>query len=125
MMQVFISQPMAGLTENEIFATRNDICNKFNIEDEELIESYRKDNVPHKDVNTSVWCLGDSIRLMSEANLVIFAPGWDEARGCCIEHDICVDYGIPYIEMEPSRRTRMHYIKDIPNYSKLSSSRIG
>jgi len=124
MMQVFISQPMAGLTENEIFATRNDICNKFNIEAEELIESYRKDNVPHKDVNTNVWCLGDSIRLMAFANLVIFAPGWEEARGCLMEHDICTLYEIPFIEMESSRKTR-NKVRDCQFYSKLSSSRIG
>ena len=122
-MKVFISQPMAGLDELEIFAVRNQICNKFDINDEEIIENYKKD-VPTKDVNTNVWCLGDSIRSMAFANLVIFAPGWEEARGCMIEHDICTLYEIPFIEMESSRKTK-NKVRDCQFYSKLSSSRRG
>ena len=97
-MQVFISQPMSGKSELEIFDVRNKICNKFHINDEEIIENYRKDGIPKKDVNESVWCLGDSIRLMAFADLVIFAPGWERARGCCIEHEICRNYGIPHLK---------------------------
>lgn len=122
-MKVFISQPMAGLDELEVYAVRNQICNKFDINDEEIIENYKKD-VPTKDVNTNVWCLGDSIRSMAFANLVIFAPGWEEARGCVIEHDICTLYEIPFIEMESSRKTR-NKVRDCQFYSKLSSSRRG
>lgn len=122
-MKVFISQPMADLDELEVYAVRNQICNKFDINDEEIIESYIKD-VPTEITNKSAWCLGDSIRLMSEANLVIFAPGWEEARGCLIEHDICTLYEIPFIEMESSRKIR-NKVRDCQFYSKLSSSRIG
>ena len=122
-MKVFISQPMAGMDELEVYAVRNRICNKFDINDEEIIENYKKD-VPTKDVNTNVWCLGDSIRLMGFANLVIFAPGWEEARGCCIEHDVCTLYEIPFIEMESSRKTR-NKVRDCQFYANLSSSRRG
>ena len=123
-MKVFISQPMAGMDELEVYAVRNQICNKFDITEDELIENYKKDKVPKADVNTNVWCLGDSIRLMAFANLVIFAPGWEEARGCLIEHDICTLYEIPFIEMETSRKTR-NKVRDCQFYSNLSSSRIG
>ena len=98
-MQVFISQPMAGLSELQIFDMRNKICNKFHINDEEIIENYRKDGIPKEDVNQRVWCLGDSIRLMAFADLVIFAPGWERAAGCAIEHEICLQYGIPILEL--------------------------
>ena len=98
-MRVFISQPMSGLDEMEVYAVRNKICNKFHITNSELIENYKKDFIPKKDVNDHVWGLGDSIKLMAFADLVIFAPGWKKARGCLIEHDICGLYDIPYIEV--------------------------
>ena len=69
-MQVFISQPMHGLSEMQILDVRNKICNKFHITEDELIENYVK-KVPKEDVNEAVWCLGDSIRLMAFADLVI------------------------------------------------------
>ena len=31
---------------------------------------------------------------MADADIVCFMKGWDESRGCIIEHDIAVRYGI-------------------------------
>ena len=54
-------------------------------------------------INTYLFCepgknstdsLGKSISLMSDADLVVFAPGWEDARGCRIEHQVARDYGI-------------------------------
>lgn len=109
-MKIFISQPMRGLTIGEIADRRFEIftsfCQMISIRYPdlkiELIDSYNK-NIPMDicDVNKrSVWCLGDSIKLMVEADLVIFDTSWREARGCCIEHEICERYGIPYSEYE-------------------------
>ena len=98
-MKVFISQPMAGLEEKDVIEVRNAICERFHIIEDELIENFIKDVIPEKDVNKSVWCLGDSIRLMSFADIVIFAHEWEYARGCKVEHDICVKYHIPFIEL--------------------------
>ena len=97
-MQIFISQPMRDLTDMEVYAVRNKICEKFHITEDELIDNYTK-KVPKEDVNQAAWCLGDSIRLMAFADLVIFAPGWKEARGCYIEHDVCEDYRIHHIDL--------------------------
>ena len=30
---------------------------------------------------------------MSEADAVVFMPGWENARGCRIEHEIALEYG--------------------------------
>ena len=31
---------------------------------------------------------------MADADIVCFMKGWDESRGCIIEHDAAVRYGI-------------------------------
>jgi len=41
---------------------------------------------------------GKKIKL-STADVAYFAEGWDEARGCKIEHECAVEYGINRIEM--------------------------
>ena len=46
-----------------------------------------------------VWCLGESIKLLQDADCAIFAPGWDKARGCRIEYQVCKDYGIDIWEL--------------------------
>jgi len=43
-------------------------------------------------------CLGKSIELLAEADVAYFASGWQNARGCIIEHECAVMYGIPVID---------------------------
>ena len=100
-MKVFISQPMNERTEDEVLNEREEICKTFNITKDELIDSYEKDFEQFKDCNRiHVGYLGDSIRLLGYADLVIFAPYWDRTCGCRIEHKVCEEYGIPYIHWE-------------------------
>ena len=94
-MKVFISQPMNGKTEEEILEVRKKICEKFHISDDELIESYIK-HVPDFVSNERVWSLGDSISMMATADMIIFAPEWENAYGCLIEHEVCHKYMIPH-----------------------------
>ena len=101
-MKVFISQPMAGYADNVIEEVRETICRQFSVKDEDLIDNFLK-TVPDGIKNVRVWCLGDSIRLMATADLVIFAPGWEDARGCRIEHKVCEEYGIPFTEVKDTQ----------------------
>ena len=39
------------------------------------------------------YLLAKSIEAMSKADAVVFMKGWQEARGCRIEHQIAIDYG--------------------------------
>ena len=97
MIKIFISQPMNGKTTEEIEEERNStisiLTSRFAIKNEriEIIESFFKDE-PH-DVKP-LWYLGESIKLMSEADIVFFCNGWQTARGCQIEHDCALEYGI-------------------------------
>ena len=97
MTKIFISQPMNGKTTEEIENERNYIIDRltsrFDRKNEriEIIDSFFK-NTPHD--TKPLWYLGESIKLMSEADVVFFCNGWQTARGCQIEHDCALEYGI-------------------------------
>ena len=87
--KIFISQPMKGRTDEEIMQERNRIMTKWTNKSVEFIDSFFCE--PGKN---STELLGKSIFLMGEADLVVFAPGWENARGCRIEHEVAKEYGI-------------------------------
>ena len=92
MPKIFISQPMNGKTNEEIKNERNYIIDRLREnESVEIIDSFFKD-APHD--TKPLWYLGESIKLMSEADIVFFCNGWQTARGCQIEHDCALEYGI-------------------------------
>ena len=99
-MKVFISQPMRGKTDEEILTERNHMIEivKKNYPDKEIeiIDSFFQgaptDAKP-------LWFLGKSLELLSTADVAVFAKGWNEYRGCRIEHDCCVEYGIEFIHV--------------------------
>ena len=92
MPKIFISQPMNGKTNEEIKNKRDSIIDRLREnESVEIIDSFFKD-APHD--TKPLWYLGESIKLMSEADIVFFCNGWQTARGCQIEHDCALEYGI-------------------------------
>ena len=92
MTKIFISQPMNGKTTEEIENERNHIIDRLREnESVEIIDSFFKDK-PYE--ASPLWYLGESIKLMSEADVVFFCNGWQTARGCQIEHDCALEYGI-------------------------------
>lgn len=95
---IFISQPMRGLTDDEILANRNKAINEAKLhfaEDDNIvvIDSFLKDYDPGTTKCTALMYLGKSLQLMSNADAVCFAPGWEDARGCRIEHECAKEYG--------------------------------
>ena len=99
MKKLFISQPMRGLTNEEILKTREEILAKVEKilgEPVQLIDSlFELDESP---CNIPVAYLGKAISALAEADIVYFGQGWNEARGCKIEHEVAVQYGIDRIE---------------------------
>lgn len=99
MKRLFISQPMKGLADDEILKAREEIrikAEKTIGEPVVLIESFFGDFKPNG--NIPVGYLGKSIMLLAEADVAYFGAGWQEARGCKIEHEVAVQYGIDRIE---------------------------
>lgn len=97
MKKLFISQPMGGKTDEEILAVRKQAIEKASElvgEPVEVIDSFfRSAPVGAK----PLWFLGKSLELLADADVAYFAPGWNDARGCIIEHDCTIAYGIESI----------------------------
>lgn len=101
MKKLFISQPMKGLTVEEIELVREQaIKEATEIYGEELsvIDSFIK-NAPHG--AKPLWFLGKSIELLSTADVAYFCKGWDTTRGCIIEHECANSYGVDVIIENP------------------------
>lgn len=98
MVRLFISQPMNGKTNEEIKSERNKIIQRvkerYPNEEIEVIDSFFE-NAPHD--AKPLWFLGKSLELLSTADIAYFANGWEEYRGCSIEHDAAVNYGIDIV----------------------------
>lgn len=92
-MKVFISQPMGGKTDEQIKRDRDRAVGFLEcIYKEKLVIL---DSIFDLDEGTHpLVYLGKSLELMADADLVFFMEGWDESRGCVIEHEAAVRYGI-------------------------------
>lgn len=100
MKKLFISQPMNGKTKEEILAERNkaiesakDMLN----EDVEVIESYFEDYNPDKGC-VPLKYLAKSLELLADADVAYFANDWENYRGCRIENQCAIAYGMDVIE---------------------------
>ena len=93
MKKLFIAQPMRGKTDDEIKAERAEIIKKVTDEfgEVEVIDSFFE-NAPHD--ARPLWFLGKSLELLSTADVAYFAKDWKDYRGCRIEHECAVKYGI-------------------------------
>lgn len=94
MKKLFISQSMRGKTDEEILAVREKaikIAEEQVGEPVEVIDSFLQ-SAP---VNAKpLWYLGESLKLLAEADVAYFAKGWDESRGCKIENICAIRYDI-------------------------------
>ena len=102
-----ISQPMNGLTEDQIHETRNKFLQFAKKENLEVVNTYFKDEWYSQDsmslrgvVRMPVCFLAMSLEKMSQCNIVYFAKGWENARGCKIEHEVALQYGLDIIYEE-------------------------
>ena len=90
-MKVFISQKMGGKLSKEIEEARDRATKEIKAmygEDIEIIDTFFKDSN-----GTPLELLGESIKLMSDADLVVFIYDWQEGRGCLVEHRVAELYG--------------------------------
>ena len=99
MTRVFISQPMKGLSDAKIIVVREKLFEEFRAEhpDAVLIDSLtsksEQDNL--KDMaHPEVMLLARSIGRMADADVAIFAPGWENYTGCRVENRVARYYGI-------------------------------
>lgn len=89
MSRVFISQPMGGKTNLEIKKERRELVKELNKQGLEVLNTI----LDLGDNATSLQYLAKSIEIMDSADIVLFMPDWEKARGCVIEHEVALRYG--------------------------------
>lgn len=107
MKKAMLSQPMAGKTNEEIVATREKAIADLEARGYEVVntlftdEWYSKDAMEARGVVQIPLCfLAKSLENMSLCHAAYFCKGWEKARGCKIEHDAAVAYGLDIIYEE-------------------------
>lgn len=105
--KAMLSQPMAGKTEEEIVATREKAIKVLEEKGYEVVntlftdEWYSKTQMENRGVIQIPLCfLAKSLENMSLCNAAYFCKGWENARGCRIEHDAAMAYGLTIIYEE-------------------------
>lgn len=91
-MKIMISQPMNGKTTEQIMNERKNIVIKLEAEGHTVVNTIFAEETP-ADCDTALFYLAKSIDAMSKVDAVLFMKGWNEARGCGIEHLIADAYG--------------------------------
>lgn len=98
MIKVFISQGMRGLSDTDILNKRNEIINYVNLmenDEIEVIDSFFKYEEPADVKAPGLAHLGKSLELLATADVAYFARDYEDYRGCTIEYECALKYGIP------------------------------
>ena len=95
---IFISQPMGGRSDDEINAERRRVIEiaRQQFGEVDALETFFSDFGP---AAKPLDYLARSIEFLAKADVAIFAPGWKNARGCRIEHQCALEYGILVMEV--------------------------
>lgn len=99
--KAMISQPMAGRTDAEIVEAREKAVAELEGIGYEVVntlftdEWYSDEAMGERGVVQIPLCyLAKSLENMSLCHAAYFCKGWENARGCRIEHDAAVAYGL-------------------------------
>lgn len=105
--KAMLSQPMGGKTDKEIVETRERAIKVLEAKGYEVVntlfkdEWYSHENMEKRGVVQIPLCfLAKSLEKMSLCHTVYFCKGWENARGCKIEHEAAVSYGLDIIYEE-------------------------
>ena len=95
MVRLFISQPMRGRSDDEITAERDYVkaaAERILKEEVKVIDSFFQGG----DMKPLEY-LGESLKLLANADWAWFCDGWERARGCRVENICAREYGVPII----------------------------
>ena len=103
-MKAMLSQPMGGKTDEEIIATRERAIAALTEKGYEIVntlftdEWYSKESMEARGVVQIPLCfLAKSLENMANCHAAYFCKGWEQARGCRIEHAAAEAYGLDII----------------------------
>lgn len=102
--KAMLSQPMAGRSDEEIISARNRAVKDLEDKGFDVIntmftdEWYSPEAMKERGVVQIPLCfLAKSLDNMSKCHAAYFCKGWENARGCKIEHEAALAYGLEII----------------------------
>lgn len=104
--RVMISQPMSGKTDDEILNVRNKSVDCLKSMGHDVVDSFFRGEDGYYSlealedmgvVNVPLFYLAKSLEYMSKCDAVYFCDGWEDYRGCLIEHNAAKLYGLDVI----------------------------
>ena len=107
MKKAMLSQPMGGKTNAEIVSARDRAIRVLRENGYEIVntlftdEWYSKEKMEERGVVQIPLCfLAKSLENMSLCHAAYFCKGWENARGCRIEHEAAKAYGLEILYEE-------------------------
>lgn len=107
MHKAMLSQPMGGKTQEEIVETRERAIRALQDRGYKVVNTlftdgwYSKEYMEARGVVQIPLCfLAQSLENMSLCHAAYFCRGWEQARGCRIEHEAAKSYGLEIIYEE-------------------------
>ena len=104
MKKAMLSQPMAGKSQEEIVATRDKAIAALTEKGFDVVntlftdEWYSQEKIVERGVvQIPLHFMAKSLEHMSLCHAVYFCKEWELMRGCKIEHDAAVAYGLEII----------------------------
>lgn len=109
-MKAMLSHPMGGKEDKEIIETRERAIRFLESKGYEVVNTWFTDEwYDHKNmesrgvVQIPLCFLAKSLENMSMCHAVYFCKGWENARGCRIEHEAAEAYGLDIIYEEETK----------------------
>lgn len=96
-MKIFISMPMNDIRSDTVEKRMNKIKNELYIRygyGIEFVDSFLTQDPPKKFIEPRLWYLGNSLIKMAECDYICFSFGWENAKGCQIEYETAIRYGL-------------------------------
>ena len=107
MLKAMLSQPMSGKTQEEIVEARERAIHALQERGYEIVNTLFTDKWYGKEameargvVQIPLSFLAKSLENMSLCHAAYFCKGWEQARGCRIEHKAAKAYGLEIIYEE-------------------------
>lgn len=99
-MRVMISQPICGLTEEQASEERAEAAAMLEKQGHEVADTGFDQTEAPEGVNAPLWLLGKALQAMAQVDAVYFMDGWEKARGCRLEYQAAVAYGLLALNVE-------------------------
>ena len=104
MLKVYLSHPVENIytdEEHDAYMSKMNKILKLLLGELEfqIVDSRMGDFDFHKYRRVEVAMFGETIKLMADADVIVFDEGWDRTHGCAIQHEIATKYHLPYIDL--------------------------